>query len=192
MFSPLTVPSGSLQLENGTLYQHFQHGTNYFDVPETQVRLGLLKRTEFYMFVPDFVLCVSLVVSVNVPTGSHSISNRGVEPVFRIPWGIPLSRGFSIMGMQSLLVLDSGRIVQYQPDFMLNKTFGKKARTNIFAEYVGFFSSNRLPPIQLAHFGLLQRLLPWGNLILAFLVEVFVAQINFFHALSKNVKPMVC
>src|SRR6516165_7179022 len=56
MFSPLVLPAGSLQFENGTLYQHFQHGRTNFGIPETQVRLGLTKRTEFEMFVPNFVL----------------------------------------------------------------------------------------------------------------------------------------
>ena len=56
MFSPMVLPKGSIQLENGTLYQHFDHGVTYYDIPETQVRVGLTERVEFEMFVPDFVL----------------------------------------------------------------------------------------------------------------------------------------
>ncbi len=56
MASPLVVPKGSVQLENGILHQHFQHGVNYFDISETEVRVGLTPKTEFQMFVPNFVL----------------------------------------------------------------------------------------------------------------------------------------
>ncbi len=181
MFSPLVVPKGSLQLESGTLYQHFQHGTNYFDISETQVRAGLTKRTEFQMFVPNFVLThqshtgltnagvsdlgevgikqqigplkklqLCIIPSLNIPTGSTTISGRGVQPVLRAPWGYPLNKNWSIMGMQSLLLLNSGRDIQYQPDFMLSRTVGPRA--GVFAEYVGFFT-HQAAPQQIAHFG---------------------------------------
>ncbi len=186
MFSPLVVPRGSVQLENGTLYQHFQHGINYFDISETQVRLGLSKRSEFQMFVPNFVLThqehlsetqtgvsdlgevgikqqigpikklqLCLIPSLDIPTGSTTISGRGVQPVFRAPWSYPLTKNWSIMGMQSLLVLNSGRKVQYQPDFMLNRSIG--TRTGVFAEYVGFFTDHA-QSLQIAHFGGVRKL----------------------------------
>lgn len=54
--SPLVVPKGSLQLENGLLYQHAQHGIDYYEMPETEVRLGLTKQVELQMFVPDWAI----------------------------------------------------------------------------------------------------------------------------------------
>ena len=56
MDSPLVVPKGSVQFENGSLYQHFQHGQTSYDVPETEVRLGILKNVEFQMFTPNYLL----------------------------------------------------------------------------------------------------------------------------------------
>lgn len=56
MDSPLVVPKGSAQFENGSLYQHFQHGQSTYDVPETEVRLGITKSVEFQMFTPNYVL----------------------------------------------------------------------------------------------------------------------------------------
>jgi Putative MetA-pathway of phenol degradation len=71
MDSPLVVPKFSLQLENGTLYQHFQHGVNYWDASETEVRFGLTDRTEFQMFVPNFVLLHSAGFSTAALTNSN-------------------------------------------------------------------------------------------------------------------------
>jgi hypothetical protein len=111
MFSPLVVPNGSLQLENGALYSHLRHGTNVVDVPEMQLRLGVFKNTEFQMFVPNIFightegshltstrlshigevgikrqipfkrLQLSLIGSINIPTGSTSLVGSGVQPV---------------------------------------------------------------------------------------------------------------
>lgn len=188
MFSPLVVPKGSLQLESGGLYQHFQNGINYFDASETQVRLGITKRAELQMFVPNYVgthqshtdntvsgvsnleevgikyqvgpikkVQLSVIPSVNIPTGSQAISGRGVQGVLRAPWAYPLSSKWSIMGMQSILLLNAGRTVQYQPDFMLNRSMGTKA--SMFAEYVGFFTQ-QAPSAQIAHFGGVYKLKP--------------------------------
>jgi len=181
MFSPLVVPQGSVQLENGGLYQHFQHGINYFDASETQVRLGVTKRAELQMFVPYYVgthqshtgdtvsgvtdlgevgikyqigpikkLQLSVIPSVNIPTGSQAVSGRGVQGLLRAPWAYPLNSKWSVMGMQSILLLNAGRDLQYQPDFMLNRSVGTKA--SVFAEYVGFFTQ-QAPSLQIAHFG---------------------------------------
>jgi hypothetical protein len=193
MDSPLVVPKGSLQLENGTLFQHFQHGLNYYDIPETEVRMGITKATEFQMFVPDYVvfhqqsspldpgsssnragvsdiqeagikhqfplifkdLQLTFIGGVTVPTGRRLISTGGVQPVFRMPWGKPLNKKWSIMGMQSVLVLDSGRDVQYQNFCMLNRSIG--ARTSIFGEYGGFYTQGSAP-LNIAHFGAVRKL----------------------------------
>jgi len=185
MFSPLVVPQGSLQLENGVQYKYFQHGRNFFNVSETQVRLGLLKNTEFQMFVPNFVLLttrvanapdqvlagvsdlqevgfkqqipfkklpklsLSVVGSVNIPTGRRFISGPGVQPVIRIPYGYALGK-YSLMGMQTVAVINSGRDVVYSPDAMITRAVGNK--TSVFIEYLGVFT-HQAPSINIAHFG---------------------------------------
>lgn len=186
MFSPLVLPRGALQFENGTLYQHYQHGGTYFDASETQVRLGLTKSTEFEMFVPTFVLFhqehtqttdagvsdlsevgfkhqfpaiknfqATFIGALNIPTGSVMISGRGVQPVFRVPWSYSLSKTWSLMGMQSLLLINDGRDLEYEPDFMLNKAITR--RLSAFIEYGGFFIHHAYP-VNLIHFGAVQKL----------------------------------
>ncbi len=184
MFSPLVVPRSSVQLENGFLYSHIPRGSDAFDLSETLIRVGLTDRTEFQMFVPNFFLIrrrnedtftgvsdlgevgfkhqlptlkkfqLSLIPSVNLPTGNRFITGTGVQPVFRAPWSYPLSKKVLIEGMQSLLIFDAGRTLQYQPNFMLTGAVGRKA--SVFAEYAGFFTHDR-PSIQFAHFGTVYR-----------------------------------
>lgn len=206
MDSPLVVPKGSLQLENGTLYQHFQHGLTYYDIPETEVRIGITKQTEFQMFVPDWVLLhsvgtttaalsntnpglevfqstpsstrqgvsdlnevgmkhqfpvlfkdlkISLIAGVTIPTGRSFISGDGVQPVIRAPWGKALPNNWTIMGMQSILVVNGGSDVQWQNFWMLNKTFG--TRTSVFIEYAGFYTHGEAPS-NIIHFGVVRKL----------------------------------
>lgn len=179
--SALVVPDGSIQLENGSLYQHFQHGLTYFDVPEDEVRIGLLKHTEFQMFTPNMVLynqgattlagtsglgevglkkqigpykrlTASVVVGAFVPTGAKIISGTSAEPVVRIPYAIQLTKNYALCGQQSIIVTNSRGDIQYQPFVMLTRAVGSKA--GIFAEYAGFFQQNaHAAPLQIAHFG---------------------------------------
>jgi hypothetical protein len=180
MFSPLVLPKGSVQLENGTLYQHFDHGVTYYELSDTQVRVGLTKRVEFQMFVPTFILNhqshttlyqagttdleevgfkiqlpaikkfqPTVIAAMNIPTGSKNINGPGVQPVFRMPYGISVGN-WGIMGMQSLLVLNSGRDAQYQPDFMLTRNI--TPRLGVFAEYLGVFT-HQANGFSIMHFG---------------------------------------
>jgi len=204
--SPLVVPRGTLQLENGTLYQHFQHGLTYVDASETEVRLGLSKRTEFQMFVPNWELLhshqsgnggisntspsfevfqsaasstksgvsdlgeigvkqqvgpvfkdlnVSVIAGLNAPTGNKFVSGTGVQPVFRVPFMKALTKNVSYGGMQSLLVVNSGRDVQWQNFWMISRATGK--RTSLFVEYAGFFT-HHLSSSNIIHFGAVRKL----------------------------------
>jgi hypothetical protein len=204
--SPLVVPRGSLQLENGALYQHFQHGTNYIDMSETEVRFGLTKRTEFQMFAPNWALLhsqgggsaapttprgtsnpvetseghtqsgvsglgevgikrqfgpffndlnVAFIGGVNVPTGRRFISGNGVQPVLRMPWNKRPGKNWTLCGMQSMLVINGGRDVQWQNFWMLCRAIG--TRTTVFSEYAGFYTQ-RFRPVNIAHFGVVRKL----------------------------------
>jgi hypothetical protein len=218
MDSPLVVPKGSLQFENGTLYQHFQHGTTSYDIPETEVRLGLLKHTEFQMFVPNWFLLhttgsstvalsgepsvpvlehisgstangvsdlgeagvkqeiqvpikglnLAVIGGVNIPTGRPLVSTRGPGPVIRAPWTKSLTKNWSAGGMQSIVLLDNGRDVQWQNFWLLCRAFG--ARTSAFIEYGGFYTRNSsyavapggfrrfVLPSNIMHFGVVRKL----------------------------------
>jgi len=216
--SPLVVPKGSLQFENGTLYSHFQHGRTSYDIPETEVRLGLLKHTEFQMFVPNWFLLhtvgsstvglsgnpsvpvlehmagstvngvsdlgeagfkqeihlpikglnLAVIGGVNIPTGRPLISTRGPGPVIRAPWTKSLTKNWSAGGMQSIVLLDNGRDVQWQNFWLLCRAFGE--RTSAFVEYGGFYTRNSsyavaprssrrfILPANIMHFGLVRKL----------------------------------
>lgn len=194
MFSPLVLPQGSIQFENGTLYQGFQHRHWTYDVPETQVRLGVLKNTELQMFVPNAFLWhtgnmtngkvtdlaeigikshigpesskfnASVIADITVPTGSPVVSGSGVQAAFRLPWGYNIKQ-WSIMGMQSFLILNKAKNLQYFPDMMLSRNIGSKAAA--FIEYGGFFTQ-RTMPVNLIHFGGVYKITPHQQLDVQF------------------------
>jgi hypothetical protein len=179
MFSPLVLPQGSLQFENGTLYQAFRHRHWTYDVPETQVRLGLTKRAELQAYIPNAFVWhsgnmtngkvsdiseigfkyhlgpdsdkfnASLIADITVPTGSTAVSGKGVQAAFRLPYGYNYKQ-WSIMGMQSFLILNEAKNLQYFPDAMLVRNIGSKAAA--FVEYGGYFTQ-RTYPMNLIHFG---------------------------------------
>lgn len=178
-FSSIVVPKGSLQFENGVLYSWFRENEQQLSIPETQVRLGLLKNTEFQMFVPNILvlrtpddtnsgaihlgevgfkqqlpnikgLQSAVTASMNIPTGRNYFSGPGVQPVFRMPISMPIGKRYQICAMPSFLLLNAGRTSSYQQTVMLSRSIGSRA--SIFAEYGGFFYYG-LPPLNIAHFG---------------------------------------
>jgi hypothetical protein len=185
MDSPIVVPRGSVQLENGTLFSGLRHGQWAYDVPETEVRVGGLKNTEIQMFVPDFFLGrnsnstfgrvsdlseigikqvlpspstklnVSFIGGVSAPTGSPTISNSGTIPVLRLPYTYALTDKWSFCGMQSLLVINKGADVQWQPDALICRTIG--AKTTVFMEYGGFITHHHNPS-HIIHFGAVYKI----------------------------------
>ncbi len=205
--SPLVVPQASLELENGTMYQHSQHGKNYVDIPENEIRLGLTNSTEFQMFTPSWAflnspqssssvglatsrpsftnsqtpggfqtgitdlyevgikqaikqplfkdLNLAFIGGVNAPVGKQVFSSTGVQPVLRAPWSKPVYGSWSVSGMQSLIVINSGRDVQWQNFWLINKSFG--SRTSIFIEYAGFITHHNSAS-NIIHFGIVRKL----------------------------------
>jgi len=180
MFSPLVVPRGSVQLENGTLFSGLRHGQWAYDIPETQVRVGLLKKTELQLFVPTFFLSrgatsyqyrmsnlaeiglkqqipigskinLAVIASVTPPTGATQLSGGGgTIPVIRVPYYYALNDKWSLCGMQSVAVLNRGRDPLYQPDVLICRTLNPQC--GVFAEYGGTFTRHH-NPINLIHFG---------------------------------------
>lgn len=178
--SPTEVPVGSIQFENGTQFYGYRKKQYYFDVPETQVRIGIFPETELQLTVPYYVLQniggvktsnvpdltevgfkhnlmpdnsrldVGVIASLTLPTGNPRISGPGLEPVVRIPATFQLNKRWSLGTMQSILVLNNGRDVQWQPDFIVTRLFGW--RTAAFVEYGGFFTQREYPS-NLIHFG---------------------------------------
>jgi hypothetical protein len=193
-FSSIVIPKGSLQVESGVQNAWVNGGQDILDIPETQVRLGLLEKTEFQMFVPNYLLFYSrdqtnggathlgevgfkqqlpriksiqssLTASMNIPTGRNYFSGTGVQPVFRLPASVQIGKHYQLCAMPSFLLFDAGRIPSYQQTAMLCRSIGRK--TVVFAEYAGFFTRD-LPPINFAHFGAEYKITPRNQLDLHF------------------------
>jgi hypothetical protein len=117
--SSVVVPDGSLQVENG-LVETPQPGAERVS-PESLVRFGINKRTEFRLRVPDhfyhlsaggrpgsgfgdFALGVkerlgptpgkfdvSVIVFLSFPTGANTLSSGRYDPRLQVPWSRALS-----------------------------------------------------------------------------------------------------
>lgn len=184
MFSPIVLPKGSLQLENGGLDSGARRGRWGIDLPETQVRIGLARSTEFQVFVPNYVLSreagdstsgvtdlseigikqqlptpgkfkAAIIAAVTAPTGATRLSLGGTSGILRLPYTYAINNKWCIGGMQSLLLIDHGRSLQWQPDILISRSLGTKACT--FLEYGGYFTSNNYP-INLIHLGAMYKL----------------------------------
>jgi hypothetical protein len=212
MDSPLVLPRASVQLENGELFQWFHHGNQWqFDIPETELRVGLSKNTELQLFIPNYNLVrsnivvsqpndvtspvltygdtlshvsditeigikeqlgpilanaknvpgflrnynLAVIVGVTPPTGSSFISGTGTGGTLRFPWSKSIGKNYCIAGMQSLLLLNSGTELQYQPDVLFGRNIGP--RGFIFAEYGGFLTEGH-GIANIAHFGGVRKL----------------------------------
>jgi hypothetical protein len=176
--SSVVVPAGTLQLENGLLYGASQ-GEQTLDGPETEVRFGLLPKTELRLVVPDYYAAlespapsgfgdlgvgvkqqlgpvagfdISLILSLNMPTGAAGISSGRYDPSAQLPWSRPLSPNWTAAGMFSVygLAIDSRRNVTGETTFLLDRQLSKTA--DAFMEYAGDFPEQG-GPSHLLHFG---------------------------------------
>lgn len=181
--SAYVVPMGTIQLENGTLYQHFQHGLTYFDIPENEVRVGLIKGTELQMFTPNMILYNQSRSTFAGATGLQEVGLKhqfGFSPFKRlttsvvggvdIPTGSKLLTGTGVMRVfrlpytiqlnQNWAFCGMQSIVVTQPHGNIQYqpfvmlTRALGSRASAFVEYAGFFQQNSHAPGQsIAHFG---------------------------------------
>lgn len=215
MNSPLVLPRSSVQLENGSSYQWGHNGQWQFSLPESELRVGLTSNAEFQMFLPNYRLVRSrilssvqiprlsvideensdstssvvsnlseigvkyqlgqylsgadrpaiirgtqaaLIVGVTPPTGTRVAARLAPQGAIRLPFFRTIKAGWRVGGMQSLLLLDRGQHLQWQPDVLIGKSFGSRA--DVFVEYGGFFTSGALP-VSFMHFGGVYK--PWRN-----------------------------
>ena len=128
--SAIVVPPSSLQVENGMTWS-MDHGDRTLNLSESLIRIGLSKRTELRISVPNFLDAVvghyarsgfgdssigfkqqlgplpgdvelSVIVAVGLPSGTRGFSSHGYDPFVKFPWSKSLPRGWSIGGMQSV------------------------------------------------------------------------------------------
>lgn len=178
--SSIVVPQGGLQIENGFLATNT--GSQYvLDFPETNLRYGLLSKTELRLEVPDYFsnlpaangsisgfgdLAIgvkqqlgpiagfdfSVIAFLSFPTGASAISSHGYDPGLQIPWSRPLSKNWTV----------GGQVAFYWPtiaakhDFTGETTFFLDRQLtgpwDAFVEYAGDFPQ-RGGSRQFLHFG---------------------------------------
>jgi hypothetical protein len=107
--------------------------------------------------VPGFLrnYNLAMIVAATPPTGSSVISGTGTAGTLRFPWSKSIGKHYCIAGMQSLVLINSGHTLEYQPDVLFGRNIG--ARGFVFAEYGGFLTE-RQGIVNIAHFGGIRKL----------------------------------
>ena len=124
--SSVVVPEGGIQLENGFLATNTA-GQYVLDFPESNLRYGLLEKTELRLAVPDYFhdlpagetrtsgfgdaavgvkqqlgpmrgFDVSVIAFLSVPTGAQDVSSHGYDPGLQLPWSRKLSEDWTMEG----------------------------------------------------------------------------------------------
>lgn len=178
--SSVVVPKGYLQLENGLLVTRTQ-GQYVLDLPETNLRVGLLDKTELRFSVPDYFHTltgnpppsgfgdsaigmkqqlgrlpenwnVAVIFFLSLPTGANSISSHGYDPGLQLPWSHQLSANWTA----------AGQVAFYWPTLAGTHNFTSETTFvfdhqltkpwDAFVEYAGDFP-DRGGSRQLLHFG---------------------------------------
>jgi hypothetical protein len=122
--SSIVVPCGSLQFENGFQLTSAS-GQRTYDLPETAVRLGIARRSELRLTVPDYFrnpngfgdlavgfkqqlgplhgFDLSVIPTLSLPSGANAISSHGYGPSIQFPWSRSLPHGWTLAGQLGLL-----------------------------------------------------------------------------------------
>jgi len=182
--SSIVVPEGGFQIENGLLVTNAE-GQSSLDLPESNLRYGLLEKTELRLGVPNYFYNlpggaagfgdlslgvkqqlgpfygweVSAIVFLSFPTGAGEISSHGYDPGVQLPWSRSLSKNWTV----------GGQVAFYWPTVAgkHNSTgeatiFFDRQLTrswDAFIEYAGDFPE-RGGSRQLLHFGSVYKLAP--------------------------------
>lgn len=166
--SSVVVPAGSLQAENGFLESNSQ-GQSVLDGPETLVRLGVAKRTELRLTVPDYYhglnagaggslgfgdfgvgikqqlgptlggFDVSMILFLSFPTGSDAVSSGGYDPGLQVPWSHALPGNWTAAGMFSVYWPTQGRMRNLTGESTILLDRQLTRSWDAFVEYAGDF-----------------------------------------------------
>jgi hypothetical protein len=176
-FSPV-VPRNYLQAENGFLVTKSE-GQHILDLPETELRYGLLDKTELRLFVPDFFqslgsgpasisgfgdlsigvkhnlggdfnFLVNLFVSL--PTGARAISSHGYDPGIQLPWSRQVSKNWSVAGQAAFYWPTQAGSHNFTGEFTFLVDRQLARPWDVFIEYAGDFP-DKGDSRQLLHFG---------------------------------------
>ena len=174
--SGVVVPTGSLQMENGTNWTtHPGQGT--LDGPNTRFRFGIGGCTEMLVDLPDYTGGVyghgpsgfsdvapaikhqfgglpdgtnlSATVGLGLPTGARAISGSGLNPYLQFPWTQDLGGGWTAGGMLSTTWItgEPQSTTVFQPSFLIDRQVTE--HSDVFAEYIGDYQTRGSPGQQL-------------------------------------------
>ena len=180
----VVVPKGTFQLENGFL--ETGSGQEGVDFSETQLRFGLLDKTELRFTVPDYYenlltangfgsgwsdlaagvkqqlgpihgFDVSVIFELSFPTGDHAVSSHGYDPEVQVPWSKKLSTNWTTAGMFSMSWPTQGK--SRNTTGQVSYLFDRQltAPWDAFVEYAGSFAQ-RGGPVHILHFGTAYKL----------------------------------
>jgi len=184
--SSLVVPQGGFQMENGFLFTDTQ-GQYIVDLPESNFRYGLLKKTELRLAAPDYFdtvsgtptvagfgdvalgmkqqlgpiagFDVSAIVFLSFPTGAKQVSSHGYDPGLQVPWSRSLSKNWTAGGQAAFYwpTLDGKHNFTGETTFFLDRQL--TAPWDAFVEYAGDFPE-RGGSRQQIHIGTAYKLAP--------------------------------
>ena len=189
--SSIVVPQKGLQVENGLLVTNTE-GNSFVDLPESNIRYGLLAKTELRLGVPDYYanlpsgtsttsgfgdlsigvkqqlgplhgFDLSVIVFLSFPSGANGVSSHGYDPGLQLPWSRKLSQNWTAGGQFAFY----WPTVSQQHNFTGETTFFVDRQLakpwDAFIEYAGDFPQ-RGGSRQLLHFGTLYKLTPHQQL----------------------------
>jgi Putative MetA-pathway of phenol degradation len=184
--SSIVVPKSSLQFENGITWTT-DHSNQSVDFSETLVRLGISRRTELRLVIPNYLKTVTdsnvsgfddiavgakqqlgplwghfdlaVIAALSLPTGAREISSHGFDPFIKFPWSRDLGKRWSLSGMQSFFgnTKAGRRNLVWELTLMVEKEIS--GRWSAFGEYAGDFAQKGSSK-QIMHFGTAYRITP--------------------------------
>jgi hypothetical protein len=180
--SPVVVPAGSLQLENGLTWTQTER-SQVLDGTETVMRLGLVRCTEFQLLVPTYNWSfggraasgfgniglafkhqlgplplgfeLAAAAGLEFPSGATAVSGPGYNPFMQFSWAHDLAYGFSLQGMFAVtwFTEQPEQNPTFEPTGAILKQLGDHADALI--EYFGDYDHQR--PSQLLDTGATYR-----------------------------------
>lgn len=140
--SPLVVPQNYFQAENGIALRK-EHSGGTFNASQTQLRLGVLKRAELRLSVPNYFLTrgsaqdvsavsdmsvgtkiqlgplpgkfqMAVIPGLTLPTGSKALTSNAVDPFIQLTAAHQLSDNWSVGSAHSIFMHTEAAETQVQ------------------------------------------------------------------------------
>ena len=181
--SSIVVPQEGLQLETGILATD-KGGHSVLDLPEANIRFGLLQHTELRVALPDYYhslsaagssgfgdvgigvkqqlgpvggVDLSIIPSVTFPTGAQIVSSHGYDPALQVPWSTGFAANWTAAGQLAAYwpTSDGRRNRTWEATLLFDRQL--TAAWDAFLEYAGDFPQ-RGGSSQLLHLGAAYKL----------------------------------